>query len=1748
MSSEYDPFSSPEFDAQYQNQTDAASYISGLGQAAVVDFGATVWNSLAPERYEVDTRDLLERTGGNALRVYDENPDTVHTASFIGGIFVPAGLALKGMNMARAGAKGAGWFSDAGKLAQSKRMEELFRAGPTATKEYNTLRRTAIARSLANNTLDSVAMEVAIIGSISAHPYMEDYWKDPASSFLTSVAIGGALGGALGHVADRFAIKSMEGAVASEAWTKIGDQYKAIIPGLPTVSKLQVQQSNISSLGVIAEDAALDPFVKALATDMLAAERASQVETFNALSKDLLQGTTKQQQEALLQKLADDPRFAGVDAIKYLHQTKEGTTSVYKITNAIFKNDLQTGGVKGSMAEFFDLKDKARVVAYSQAFDKIGSRGDISQISRAVDIGTTEALLKAGASNAAQALKASDLDASIHIWNRTSAEVDRLYLERLAHIDKLDAKKMKGVVIAPDDLPTLNGLVARAMRDPDSVAGATIKVTRNEPNYGVLQQQAIKDGGVKATHFKDLLEFTNPTAIKAFDMLGMNSSLSAEAMGLLQGWRSGSKVAEMRTAADAYFRGGYGGRSSARSLVEAMHQSKESVALRQHFAAQADADGNVYLWRGMKQTPRGHAALESYTTDINKAKEFGTPHLFKVHVDDILGAIADLKSSDGLMKAEIIVGAPARQIEAGLVVKEAGKVAPRPMLNNGVQDITYAEAHRMLLDVKEDTLNAMIAQGFPAEVMAIRTNTPVDTVKAYMAAGGTQKLDELELPYMEYTSASRITEYLGADKRTLLMRANVNKIPYAQMKANLDVVTMARMDQQIKASVLATSQSAIAKSVGAFFFAPERQTMLDILRAQVGKAVNELAGNKFLQSSDFFVRNMEEFGKISSMVGKQVQHLSNEAIGKMITPITEKMNAVAVKPVALAEFNTAMAFNAQLRGYRIYQDGQFLQKVTKTGADGKKVVELEPAMYLGKEYKVVSPEVDALIRELQSAGKEMYALKGTSNKILGNRPMSDLGFWVPAFNPTGKWITYAHDKAAATTKILWGNSKQEMDEAVQLYRAANQQKVTDGTLITFDKGQQELMNKFIGRDDGMTMQVANIEKQHSGASAPAIVKMNRDIFEQIAQSYEHYITASVRSLADISMSDITGVLARMSQMQELGIKNQPLTVVQRLSSREQNTARIMHNTLLGVSNQAEFATWQAANNTFETVLSYSASKISGAWNLAKEQLPKATQKALTAGQDVSLAGLDYKAFAKQLEAEGIVNPWQHFDDAIAAQMFGAAKLTESKNVGSRFVYASNALAATVALRFGEIAQPIVNAMSLPILTIGAIADRLPATFMGVQRGTAKAHPIAIMYEGVRAAFGSQPLHKGWDKAWEAAGYYKPLVSEATDTMRLAREFEPGALAKVERALDSNIVNWMSTPADASETMVRKVAMFTGGNLAKRLYPELDDVGVTIFARDFMDRVIGNYHAAQRPSMFGGTLGVAMGLFQTYMVTMAQSMYRHLELKNFKALSKMMLAQGTIFGAGSLPGFNLISEQIGEHFSDDNFDLVTGTYRAVSDSTAAMLLYGLPSSMGPAFYTRGELAPRVPTGVGEFPAFNMLGQALQATTSVIGAVAKADEDAGRALGQALSMQSISRPLARTSELATGYSVTRQGNTIAVPEEVWTPVGIMSRLMSTRPLEEAKLRDAIHLDTVYGSLDREERQSVTAALKTAIRNGTLDDAKVHELAEKYLRTGTPQGWRSAVNTALAQTNVSGKATFLEKLKPNNPFNHMIEMMDE
>jgi hypothetical protein len=465
----------------------------------------------------------------------------------------------------------------------------------------------------------------------------------------------------------------------------------------------------------------------------------------------------------------------------------------------------------------------------------------------------------------------------------------------------------------------------------------------------------------------------------------------------------------------------------------------------------------------------------------------------------------------------------------------------------------------------------------------------------------------------------------------------------------------------------------------------------------------------------------------------------------------------------------------------------------------------------------------------------------------------------------------------------------------------------------------------------------------------------------------------------------------------------------------------------------------------------------------------------------------------------------------------------------------------------ELGQPLVNMLSLPVLTSAAVQRQFLPEYMGTKLSkNFHLSTTAAMYDGMRMMF--NPEYRNiYRTMGKDLGIMDPVVSEVSEMLAHTRSFNTDLMQKAENAMNGKLVEWLSWGADMSEKAVREVSFATGVSLAKKAYPGLSDSGVMTFARNFVDTAVGNYTAAQRPTAFQGTLGVAMGLFQTYMVTLAQQMYRRFELRDYKSLAKIMLTQSSIFGVKGLPGFNLVSEQIGDKFSDANYDLTSGTYRAVGEDVGDLILYGLPSNLGPAVYTRGDFQPRIPnpvTGLQNLAAVNILGSAYDSAKTLMKATSElGDEGATKAFMEALSVQSISRPVARLSEFATGYAVTRQGNLIAGPEEIYSAQGIAARIFATRGLREAKAREAQYTDKLYGQIDRDQRQEAIKILANHTRSGTLTPEILERVQEKYMRTGSPSGWYSALDKVRTDTDSPGVSAVRNHLSTNSPSALMI-----
>ncbi|MGE4259152.1 MAG: hypothetical protein AB7F19_07410 [Candidatus Babeliales bacterium] len=1752
------------------SQTNVLQSITGGAVATAVDIGASLWNSL-PGVNEVQTEEILGRISGDALRVYQENPDTINTLSLIGGALLPGAAAVKAMTMMRNGSKAVNWFTKAGKEADMAKAAELFANGGRATTEYKRLQRGIFAKGFANNAVDAAAAEIAILGTMNAHPMMEDYFQDPAKNFAIGVAFGGVVGGTIGTIADRFALKQLTGKVEESVLDTVRNAVRPVLPTMPDATALQTMDASIKNLdNIIAARKELgktevDDLTYGIAVKFQSDLRAEQAKMWDSMLDGELKGLSVADKNALLDQVLNNNGFWNVEKIRHVEAKELLPASGSKKPTILSAIPTLKKMLPGNVAE-------SKASTYFPEEKLFGLSTDVKYYAGMSALNLDDkALMKLVPDKASQI---PNVDAPFELMSKTSAAAEAEYGAWVKKLDAMDDDAFVAyankALLSHNDAAQLQAVVARMEKSPALLNRMKIKIADTTPHsQRVLEEVDIARtmGGTPVKYqqaAERILNNKSVTSKYAHYVVGRNDNLNTPS-SLVRSWIAGDTW-EMIKGATAYFSKGYAAKSVANSdpaSVEAarkfqqLYESKESSLLRKDLSQLADKDGKIYLYRGVN-APKifGSAPLESMAITPAKAGQFATgahakTMLYKVDVDDVVSAHVDIGPSGD--NVELIVRASAREAEA--VLSPDGRIAFREALSKSLvkpataQEATFGDLQEMLTETKYNMINQMLGRGMPLPVISKRANVSMDSLNAYAASDLTlESFAETAAKGAKFKTSADVDAANSVLNRPLSVSGNMKKHDYTQQHAALNRKNLNDINNGVVSQALFASQSPAAATLGRLIF-EDYKPALDIVEAQLGKINNEYAGSRWINSFDFFSRNMGDVGIAVSGIAKDIQKVTNDTIKRVLTPITEAMETVAKDQAALTEFNTLKNLNDSLSGYRVFRVnpeggyGELLQKVMRTGEDGKPVQVMEPVKFNGNEYRVVTPSVIKLINDIQANSRELLHMQEAARRITGAPAINDIGLWMPSFNPRDKAIAYVHNRATDNTELLYARNETELEDVIKTFSS---QMKSDPNLQIVRKSDQATWSLLNGRLDPINMKVADTGMRKSGAGASALPRISTEVLSELVGGYEHHINAQMRNLADVSMSSITDTLRKMSAVNKQATDAQPLGVVDRVTRQGKDAAGSVLNTLLGNPNLGEYEGWKMLNQSFETGLRLGSNTLSATWNATIKPLKGFVKKGEL--DPAAMKKVDYEAFAKDLKAKGVVNPFSVYDDAVAAEKFGVASLDRAPDSSKRIIYGSNALAATVALRFGELAQPLVNMMSLPILTGMAAAMSKNPTYLGVARSNAQVSGVQIMYEGARAM--NSPAFANLDKLWTARGYYDPLVSEASDILRQTRKFDKGAIAAIENGLDSTLVKTMSKPADFSEAMTRKLTMYTGAMLAKRLYPGLDDNGITIFARDFMDKAVGNYTAAQRPVAFQGTLGVALGLFQTYFLTLAQNMYRHLELRDYKALGKAALTQSTIFGASSLPGFDLVSKTIAENYSDDNVDLTTGTYRALGDTGADLVLYGLPSNLGPGFYSRGGIDPRVPNVLGGLQ--NTVGMSFATqSAAMISSIAQSmgqGDNAGRALMQALSLQNMSRPLARGAELATGYSITRAGNTVQIPEEVWSTTGIISRVLSTRPLEEAKLRQADHLNNHYGSIDRERRQAIVNKLRTDIRAGVLDSAKIAEYAEDYMRRGgTPTGWRSAYKTAIAKTETSGRETLLDSLKDDNPLIYMLDNLD-
>ena len=304
-----------------------------------------------------------------------------------------------------------------------------------------------------------------------------------------------------------------------------------------------------------------------------------------------------------------------------------------------------------------------------------------------------------------------------------------------------------------------------------------------------------------------------------------------------------------------------------------------------------------------------------------------------------------------------------------------------------------------------------------------------------------------------------------------------------------------------------------------------------------------------------------------------------------------------------------------------------------------------------------------------------------------------------------------------------------------------------------------------------------------------------------------------------------------------------------------------------------------------------------------------------------------------------------------------------------------------------------------------------------------------------------------------------------------------------------------------------------------------------YISSFVNRVQGNYISSQRPVLFQGTTGAAIGLFQTYAFNVLQQLFRHMENRNTKTLLTFAGLQTGVYGMNGLPFFDAINQHLignaaGNTGHVDAYSALPMANKELGD----WLLYGTASAFPlfgdkmPALYSRGDINPRhisiVPINPLDVPAIDASIKLVNSVKQFGSSVAKG-ADLGNSMLFALEHHGWNRPLAGFAQLLAGQSTTSKGSLISAANDLETTsmlariperlveFGGAARLMGAKPMDEAVALSTLYRSRAYEAVDRARIESLGQAVKTKLQSNQAPDAEeLEDFMASYVKAGGRQ----------------------------------------
>lgn len=567
-------------------------------------------------------------------------------------------------------------------------------------------------------------------------------------------------------------------------------------------------------------------------------------------------------------------------------------------------------------------------------------------------------------------------------------------------------------------------------------------------------------------------------------------------------------------------------------------------------------------------------------------------------------------------------------------------------------------------------------------------------------------------------------------------------------------------------------------------------------------------------------------------------------------------------------------------------------------------------------------------------------------------------------------------------------------------------------------------------------------------------------------------------------------------------------------------------------------------------------KISNAWNsitgtLLKTKSPEELLAVNTAMQDAGIKTAVYDAM-----------------------LDGLANHTAPRGVLSSFVQKANALLASITLR-----PDVLNAVNNIVGSVVLTGTEMRAVLAGIEKGDAAAVGELASIAKVRVPGTQHDILSPTKLVSQAIkNWSDPLIRETAFrdgfTSRHSMEYQSivdelslkgsESVSELNARIKNAYEKTMKVASVAEKLSGNKFAEEFTRFISADVMRQITDVAVKhgtlepalakSYIQTFVNRTQGNYLASQRPLMFSGPVGQAIGLFQTYQFNLIQQLLRHVAEGNGKNAAMMMGLQGSVYGMHGLPAFDVINTHLVGNAAgnSEHHDLITTAYGALGKEGADWLVYGgasnvlglLHPDLKMNLYTRGDINPRqlsiIPTNPADVPIINASTKFFGNLAETMGKLASGHSNPMVTVLQGLEHNGVNRPLAGLAQTLEAFSnpelrsfsTTNSGN-LSASNDLLTLTNF-GRILGAKPMDEAITIDAGFRKSVYQASDAARRSKLGEVVKSTLiggKNPNPDD--LHYFMSEYAKTGGKQenfnkymvGLYKSANTA--QANEIAKA---------------------